>query len=64
MLLLLFCFLETSPSAPLNLKEYAVVMFDNESISVVPTKLILDDNWVLHEHCTVKWKDAGEKICC
>ena len=57
-----FAFLETlpsaAPSAALNLKEYAVVMFDNESISVVPTKLILEDNWVLHEHCTVKWKDG------
>ena len=63
-LLLLFCFLEISPLAPLNLKEYAIMMFDNETILVVPTKLINTGFYMSAVQCSGKTgKDILLNLC-
>ena len=46
--------------SPANEVTHALVMFENEDISVIPRKKIveLDDSLLIHQPCTVKWTNG------
>jgi len=51
-------FLEVTTSPTGGLEERALVMFEDESISIVPRRKILDFDMTIHERCTVKWTNG------